>query len=60
MTLTVSEEADWAELRPRQLTAVLDPMVVRTADLFISGASAVGDDRRDTVWHAIDATSGRC
>ena len=37
--LTLSHDSDWEFLRKRNATTVIDPMVVRVADLFARGAS---------------------
>jgi hypothetical protein len=31
--VTISQPSDWEYLRPRKATTVIDPMVVRVADL---------------------------
>jgi hypothetical protein len=56
--IDVGSEADWEQLRSRNLMTVLDPMVLRTADLFFSGVKAVPEALRETVWHTIDANVG--
>jgi hypothetical protein len=52
--LEVSVASHWDLLRDRKLLSVVDPMVLRTADLFFAGAPA-DRDTRDKVWAAIDA-----
>lgn len=49
---------DWETLRSRNLMTVLDPMVLRTADLFFSGPTGIPDDERAAVWQAIHANLG--
>jgi hypothetical protein len=56
--LTVQGEADWDQLRRRKLTTVLDPMVMRVADLFFAGAAGREPGRREAVWHTIHANVG--
>lgn len=60
VTLQVSRNADWAQLRERNLMTVVDPMVFRTADLFLSGRSffASDDNRADQVWKTISKNIG--
>jgi hypothetical protein len=63
--LTVQGEADWAQLRRRKLSTVLDPMVIRTAYLFFSGATGRdsgvtgrNEGQREAAWRTIDANVG--
>lgn len=56
--LTVQGEADWDQLRRRRLTTVLDPMVMRVADLFFAGAAGREPGRRGAAWHTIHANVG--
>jgi hypothetical protein len=39
--ITLATAADWQRLREEQLTTVLDPMIFRTAELFLVGRSGV-------------------
>lgn len=58
--LIVATSTDWQQLRDRELLTILDPMVFRTADVFVGGRSAFGSDeaRADEAWHAIDKNLG--
>jgi hypothetical protein len=63
--LTVQGEADWEQLRRRRLSTVLDPMVIRTAYLFFSGATGRdsgvtgrNEGQREAAWRTIDANVG--
>jgi hypothetical protein len=58
VVLNVASPDDWETLRSRNLMTVLDPMVLRTADLFFSGPTRIPEDERDAVWRAIDANIG--
>lgn len=42
--VTIASDDDWHLLRDRNATSVIDPMVVRVADLFARGLSAGGPD----------------
>jgi hypothetical protein len=42
--VTIASDDDWDLLRDRNATSVIDPMVVRVADLFARGRSAGGPD----------------
>lgn len=52
--LVVADDAAWEQLRQRDLMTVVDPMVLRTAELFFSGAPSDGR-ARSAIWAAIDA-----
>ncbi|WP_090423156.1 hypothetical protein [Mycobacterium europaeum] len=56
--LHVETGRDWEELRSRNLMTVLDPMVLRTAELYFSGPTRIPEDERDAVWQAIDTNIG--
>jgi hypothetical protein len=56
--LQVGSETDWDQLRQRKLMTVLDPMVLRTADLFFSGSAIVPRSAQEAVWQAIEANVG--
>jgi hypothetical protein len=50
MTLSVNDTPDWKVLRERGLTAVVDPLVFRAADVFLRGAPQEGDAE---LWEAL-------
>jgi hypothetical protein len=54
--LVVETAQDWEWLRSRKLMTIVDPMVFRTADLFLGGRSWYGNDERsaEAVWATID------
>jgi hypothetical protein len=56
--LTVAAADDWQQLRRRNLTTVLDPTMLHTADLFFTGGADLGPARRDQVWQRIDENAG--
>lgn len=60
VTLKVSSNADWEQLRNRNLMTIVDPMVFRTADLFLSGRPffAFNDSVADQVWETISKNIG--
>jgi hypothetical protein len=45
--------ADWQRLRDEKLTTVLDPMIFRTAELFLAGGGKASDDGE--TWRALSA-----
>jgi len=47
---------DWAALRERKLRAVVDPIVFRTAELFLAGAKHAAD--KDATWKTIERHLG--
>jgi hypothetical protein len=53
-TITVSRAADWQKLRERKLMTVVDPMIFRTADVFLQGASSCGREPQP-VWEALSS-----
>jgi hypothetical protein len=59
-TVTISRNIDWAELRERKLMTIVDPMVYRTADLFLSGRSPseYDDTSANRVWETISKNVG--
>ncbi|HEX8903958.1 MAG TPA: hypothetical protein VF771_03910 [Longimicrobiaceae bacterium] len=60
--LRVASDQDWEQLRARGLDTVVDPMVFRTADVFLAGASGTARARppRDLerTWEAISSNLG--
>lgn len=57
----MAQQSDWAQLRQKRLMTILDPMVFRTADLYLAGRAAVaGSDnaRAEEIWTAIDRNIG--
>lgn len=58
--LEINEEADWEQLRASNLRTIVDPMVFRTADLFLSGRKPFADNKKtaDDVWETISKNTG--
>jgi hypothetical protein len=54
--LKITEPEDWATLKALGADVVLDPVVLRTAHLFLLGRS--GTDKPDEVWKAIESNIG--
>ncbi len=52
----ITEPEDWATLKRLGADVVLDPVVLRTAHLFLLGRS--GTDKPDEVWKAIESNIG--
>lgn len=58
--LNVAKHADWDLLRNSKLMTIVDPMVFRTADLFLSGRPHfdADDSYADQVWETISLNIG--
>ncbi len=57
--IAIQTNDDWAKLRDRGLKTVVDPMVYRTADLFLQGRSACASaEHAEQVWNAISKNVG--
>jgi hypothetical protein len=54
--IKVTEPEDWATLKGLGADVVLDPVVLRTAHLFLQGRR--GTDKPDEVWEAIEGNIG--
>ena len=52
----ISEPEDWATLKSRGADVVLDPVVLRTAHLFLQGRG--GTNKPGEVWNAIESNIG--
>ena len=52
--ITIQTDADWEKLRAEKMSAIVDPMIVRSADLWLRGRSGQTDDQVPQVWAALD------
>jgi hypothetical protein len=50
-THTVASEKDWNKLKANGLDTVIDPMVIRSGELFLRGSAGVADP--DRVWNVL-------
>jgi hypothetical protein len=61
-TIEIKTDADWQKIRAEKLNVVVDPMVFRTADVFLRGAKGMGQSRElkhpATMWSAISSNIG--
>ena len=44
--LAIGQEDEWARLQSENIDTILDPMIVRSADLWLSGLSGANPPRR--------------
>lgn len=52
--ITIETDADWRKLRAARMSAIVDPMIVRSADLWLQGRSGQTDEKAPHVWAALD------
>ena len=61
-TIEIKTDADWEKIRDEKLNVVVDPMVFRTADVFLRGAQGMAKSRElkhpATMWSAISSNIG--
>ena len=61
-TIEIKTDADWEKIRDEKLNVVVDPMVFRTADVFLRGAKGMAQSRElkqpATMWSAISSNIG--
>jgi hypothetical protein len=60
--IEINASADWEKIREENLNVVVDPMVFRTADVFLRGAQGMARSRElkhpATMWNAISSNIG--
>jgi hypothetical protein len=52
--ITIKTDVDWKKLRAEKMNAILDPMIVRSADLWLRGRKGQTDEKAPEVWAALD------
>jgi hypothetical protein len=61
-TIEIQTSADWEKIRQENLKVVVDPMVFRTADVFLRGQNGVGRSGElkdpEIIWRAISSNIG--
>ena len=59
-SLIISKNEDWSKLRERELMTIVDPMIFRTADLFIGGKSSCinTNSNVELTWETINKNIG--
>jgi hypothetical protein len=60
--IKIMEPGDWEQFRNKKLNTIVDPMIFRTADVFLCGQKAVLESYEpkapETVWSAISSNIG--
>jgi hypothetical protein len=51
--IEIQQQQDWSRFRKQSLDIILDPMIVRSADLWLAGRSGLGGQDPDEVWKAL-------
>jgi len=52
--ITIRTDADWEQLGAEKMNAIVDPMIVRSADLWLRGRSGQTAEQAPQVWAALD------
>jgi hypothetical protein len=60
--ISITEPNDWEQFRDKKLNMIVDPMIFRTADVFLRGKGAVLESSEpkhpETIWSAISSNIG--
>ena len=51
--ILIQTDADWQKLRAEKMSAIVDPMIVRSADLWLRGRSGQTEAEAPQVWAAL-------
>src|SRR5262249_31302422 len=51
--IEIQSEGDWARLREKKIHTIVDPMIVRSADLLLQGRSGLHEKDPNEVWTAL-------